>query len=254
MEIQQNTLILIPARYGSTRFPGKPLVDIAGKPMIQHVYEAAAAVSDFVYVATDDARIHDAVTAFGGRAVMTSTEHRSGTDRCYEAYMKVHEALQKEFTVVVNVQGDEPFIIPRQIESLVARFEEPAVQIATLAKPFEPGDDIFDPNKVKVVFTAHHTALYFSRNPIPYCRGAERADWLARTPYYKHVGMYAYRPEILKAITSIPQGTLEQAESLEQLRWLENGYTIAVSLTDHESIGIDTPADLEKLRTKRTKS
>lgn len=250
MEIQQNTLILIPARYASTRFPGKPLVEIDGKPMIQHVYEKAAAVSEYVYVATDDTRIYDTVTAFGGRAVMTSAEHRSGTDRCHEAYVKVREALQKDFTVVVNVQGDEPFIIPRQIESLITRFEESAVQIATLAKPFEQNDDIFDPNKVKVVFSTKYTALYFSRNPIPFCRGVEREAWLTRAPYYKHVGMYAYRPEILKAITAIPQGVLEQAESLEQLRWLENGYTIAVSLTDHESIGIDTPEDLRKIKDK----
>ena len=240
--MEENSLILIPARYASTRFPGKPLVDIAGKPMIQHVYEKAAVVSDHVYVATDDKRIYDAVLAFGGRAVMTSDTHRSGTDRCYEAYTKVKELLQRNFDVVVNVQGDEPFIIPGQIESLIVRFEEPAVQIATLAKPFEKND------KVKVVFSANHTALYFSRNPIPYCRGVEREDWLAKTPFYKHVGMYAYRPEILKAVTSIPQGVLEQAESLEQLRWLENGYTIAVSITNHESIGIDTPEDLEKLK------
>lgn len=250
MTIQKNTLILIPARYASTRFPGKPLVDIAGKPMIRHVYEKAVAVSEYVYVATDDKRIYNAVTAFGGRAVMTSEAHRSGTDRCYEAYTKVKKMLHRDFDVVVNVQGDEPFIVPEQIESLIVRFEEPAVQIATLAKPFGDDDEIFDPNKVKVVFSVNRTALYFSRNPIPYCRGVERDAWLAKTPYYKHVGMYAYRPEILKAITSIPQGVLEQAESLEQLRWLENGYTIAVSITDHESIGIDSPEDLEKLKTK----
>ena len=242
MAIEETSLILIPARYASTRFPGKPLVDIAGKPMVQHVYEKAAAVAAHVYVATDDERIYD--------AVMTSETHRSGTDRCYEAYTKVKEMLHRDFDVVVNVQGDEPFIIPEQIESLIACFEDPAVQIATLAKPFEKNDEIFDPNKVKVVFSANHTALYFSRNPIPYCRGVEREDWLAKTPFYKHVGMYAYRPQILKAVTSIPQGILEQAESLEQLRWLENGYTIAVSITNHESIGIDTPEDLRKLKDK----
>ena len=170
MAIEENSLILIPARYASTRFPGKPLVDIAGKPMVQHVYEKAAAVAAHVYVATDDERIYDAVLAFGGRAVMTSDAHRSGTDRCYEAYTKVKEMLQCNFDVVVNVQGDEPFIIPEQIESLITCFEDPAVQIATLAKPFEKNDEIFDPNKVKVVFSTNHTALYFSRNPIPYCR------------------------------------------------------------------------------------
>ena len=182
MTIQKNTLILIPARYASTRFPGKPLVDIAGKPMIRHVYEKAVAVSEYVYVATDDKRIYNAVTAFGGRAVMTSEAHRSGTDRCYEAYTKVKKMLHRDFDVVVNVQGDEPFIVPEQIESLIVRFEEPAVQIATLAKPFGDDDEIFDPNKVKVVFSVNRTALYFSRNPIPYCRGVERDAWLAKTP------------------------------------------------------------------------
>ena len=219
---------------------------LGGMPVIRRVYERVSAVVPDTLVATDDKRIADAVEAFGGRVVMTSDKHRSGTDRCYEAYCK----QGAEFDGVINVQGDEPFIIPEQIESLIVRFEEPAVQIATLAKPFEKNDEIFDPNKVKVVFSANHTALYFSRNPIPYCRGVEREDWLAKTPFYKHVGMYAYRPQILKAVTSIPQGILEQAESLEQLRWLENGYTIAVSITNHESIGIDTPEDLRKLKDK----
>lgn len=247
MKLQDNTLILIPSRYASTRFPGKPLVKIGGKPMVQHVYEKAIAVSPFVYVATDDERIRLAVENFGGRAVMTSSAHRSGTDRCQEAYLKVKEMLGRDFDVVVNVQGDEPFIIPEQIESLIERFNEPDVQIATLAKPFERGEEIFDPNKVKVVFSARQTAIYFSRSPIPYCRGCEPKEWFGRVPYYKHVGMYAYRPKILEAITSLSPGMLEQAESLEQLRWLENGYRIAVSITHHESIGIDTPEDLKKI-------
>lgn len=241
------SLILIPARYASTRFPGKPLVEIAGKPMIQHVYEKATAVSEHVYVATDDKRIYNTVIGFGGRAVTTATTHRSGTDRCYEAYQKVKGLLQQDFEVIVNVQGDEPFILPEQIEVLISRFEEPEIQIATLAKPFEKNEEIFDPNKVKVVFSQQHTALYFSRCPIPYCRGVEQEEWLAQTPYYKHVGMYAYRPAILESITRIPQGVLEKAESLEQLRWLECGYKIAVSITHHESIGIDTPEDLKKI-------
>ena len=179
---------------------------------------------------------------------MTSASHRSGTDRCAEAYGKVKEALGRDFKVVVNVQGDEPFIAPEQISALIARFEEPEVEIATLAKPFEKNEEIFDSNKVKVVLSARSTALYFSRCPIPYCRGVEQDGWLARAPYYKHVGMYAYRPEVLKAITALPPGVLEQTESLEQLRWLENGYTIAVSITHHESIGIDTPEDLKKIK------
>lgn len=240
------TLILIPARYASTRFPGKPLAEIAGKPMIRHVVEKAVKVSDCVYVATDDVRIADVVGGFGGKAVLTSVTHQSGTDRCYEAYQKVAAELQQEFDVIVNIQGDEPFIRPEQIRSLIACFEDSQVQIATLAKKFEVNDDIFDLNKVKVVFSSLHAALYFSRSPIPFCRGIEKAEWLATTDFYKHVGMYAYRPSVLKEITSIPQGRLEKAESLEQLRWLENGYKIAVRVTEHESIGIDTPEDLEK--------
>ena len=245
--MRDNTLILIPARYASTRFPGKPLALIGGKPMVQHVYEKAAAVSPHVYVATDDERIRRVVEGFGGHAVMTATTHRSGTDRCHEAYACIRQGLGRDFDVVVNIQGDEPFILPAQVETLVDRFTDPAVQIATLAKPLERLDDLLDPNKVKVVCSARWTALYFSRSPIPYCRGVDREQWLARVPHYKHVGMYAYRPAVLEAITALPPGQLEQAESLEQLRWLENGYTIAVSLTDHESIGIDTPEDLARV-------
>lgn len=239
-------LILIPARYASTRFPGKPLAEIGGKPVIGHVVEKAMQVADDVFVATDDRRIYDCVVNFGGKAVMTSTEHRSGTDRCYEAFCRIAGQTGKTFDVVVNIQGDEPFILPAQVTSLLSCFEDPEVQIATLAKKFECNDDIFDPNKVKVVCTAGGKALYFSRSAIPYCRGVDQKQWLESTPFYKHVGMYAYRPEVLKEITSLAQGELEKAESLEQLRWLENGYNIAVRFTDHESIGIDTPEDLQK--------
>jgi len=246
--LKKNSLILIPARYASTRFPGKPLVEIQGKPMVQHVYEKAIAVAGQVYVATDDARIYETVQAFGGKAVMTSSDHQSGTDRCFEAYVKVKEELQRDFEVIVNVQGDEPFIDPGQIETLIARFANPEIQIATLAKPFEENEEIFDPNKVKVVFSRQGMALYFSRSPIPFCRGMEQEKWLATTSYYKHVGMYAYRPEVLQAVTALPRGGLEQAESLEQLRWLENGYKIAVGITHHESIGIDTPEDLQRIQ------
>ena len=241
-------LILIPARYASTRFPGKPLAEIGGKPVIRHVVEKAMQVADDVFVATDDRRIYDCVVNFGGKAVMTSTEHRSGTDRCYEAFGRIAGQTGKTFDVVVNIQGDEPFILPAQVTSLLSCFEDPEVQIATLAKKFECNDDIFDPNKVKVVCTAGGKALYFSRSAIPYCRGVDGKQWLESTPFYKHIGMYAYRPEVLKEITSLAQGELEKAESLEQLRWLENGYNIAVRFTDHESIGIDTPEDLEKAR------
>lgn len=241
-------LIIIPARYASTRFPGKPLVDINGKPMIRHVCERASTVSKHVFVATDDQRIADAVSAFGFRAVMTSPDHKSGTDRCYEAYTQIIRSGEAAFDVVVNVQGDEPFIRPEQIEALVDCFQDPGVEIATLVKKIEREKDLFDPNKVKVVFSAANQALYFSRSPIPYCRGENREYWLSKADYYKHIGMYAYRPESLKAITRLPQGGLEKTESLEQLRWLEHGFTIAVALTDYESVGIDTPEDLNDIK------
>lgn len=243
-----NVLILIPARYASTRFPGKPLAEIGGKPVIEHVYDKARAVTQEVFVATDDTRIFNRVEQFGGRAIMTSDKHKSGTDRCFEAYQRVVAATGKSYDVVVNIQGDEPFIAPEQVRTLVACFEEPQVQIATLAKPFEENADVFDPNKVKVVCSARQMALYFSRSAIPFCRGIGQEKWLATTPFYKHIGMYAYRPEVLREITALPQGVLEKAESLEQLRWLENGYTIAIRLTDHESVGIDTPEDLERAK------
>lgn len=239
-------LIIIPARYASTRFPGKPLAEIGGKPVIQHVVEKATKVSADAFVATDDNRIYEQVRAFGGRAVMTAATHRSGTDRCFEAYCKIVGEQDIHYDVVINIQGDEPFILPEQIRALADCFEDPEIQIATLAKRFENNADIFDPNKVKVVFSGSGKALYFSRSPIPYCRGVETQAWLTETAFYKHVGMYAYRPEVLKEITALLPGRLEKAESLEQLRWLENGYHIAVKMTEHESIGIDTPADLEK--------
>lgn len=242
------SLIIIPARYASTRFPGKPLALLGDKPVIAHVVEKARAVSKAVFVATDDRRIYDCVREFGGEAILTSDTHRSGTDRCYEAYTKILASRSERYEVVVNLQGDEPFIQPAQIESLVACFKDPSVQIATLAKRFETCADIFDPNKVKVVFSASGSALYFSRSPIPYCRGVEEEKWLSVTDFYKHVGMYAYRPEVLKEITALASGRLEKVESLEQLRWLENGYKIAVKETEWESLGIDTPEDLERAR------
>ncbi|MDR1757195.1 MAG: 3-deoxy-manno-octulosonate cytidylyltransferase [Culturomica sp.] len=241
-------LILIPARYASTRFPGKPLAELAGKPMIRHVAERASEAYPDVYVATDDERILRAVQAFGGKAVMTAASHASGTDRCFEAYRSVAAETGASYDVVVNVQGDEPFVRPEQIRSLVNCFARPEIQIATLAARITRQEDITDPNKVKVVFSEQGRALYFSRSPIPCCRGAEISDWLERADYYKHIGMYAYRPEVLREITSLPCGKLEKAESLEQLRWLEHHYAIAVELTGYESIGIDTPADLEEAR------
>lgn len=236
---------IIPARYASTRFPGKPLADMKGKYMIQRVYEQARKVLDHVCVATDDDRIFNAVQSFGGEVVMTSAQHRSGTDRCFEAY----RTLGGHEDVVINIQGDEPFIKPEQIESLIACFDSPQIQIATLVRPFEASEGyeaLANPNSPKVVLNERHEALYFSRSVIPYLRGVEPAEWLARHTYYKHIGMYGYRADVLSQITCLPQSSLELAESLEQLRWLQNGYTIKVGITTQETIGIDTPADLEK--------
>lgn len=237
---------IIPARYASTRFPGKPLADMDGKPMIQRVYERVKDVLDAVCVATDDTRIEQAVKAFGGQVVMTSDQHRSGTDRCYEAYQKVGEG----YDVVVNIQGDEPFIHPEQIQTIKACFADAGTQIATLVKPFRTDGDfestLFNPNSPKVVLNKNNEALYFSRSIIPYIRGKNYTEWLPSHTFYKHIGLYAYRAQVLREITRLPQSALELAESLEQLRWLENGYKIKVGITEQETIGIDTPEDMEK--------
>lgn len=238
-------IAIIPARYASTRFPAKPLAMLGGKPVIRRVYEQVAGVLDDAVVATDDRRIYDAIAAFGGKVVMTSTEHRSGTDRCWEAYLKQN----LKYDVVVNVQGDEPFIRASQLETLKRCFDDPATDIATLVKPFTEADGLAaleNPNSPKVVLDARSRAIYFSRSVIPYLRGVERTEWLARHTFYKHIGLYAFRTEVLRAVTSLPPSPLEKAESLEQLRWLENGYKIGVGITDVETIGIDTPEDLEK--------
>lgn len=236
---------IIPARYASTRFPAKPLAMLGGKTVIQRVYEQVAGVLDDAYVATDDERIEAAVKSFGGKVVMTSVHHKSGTDRCYEAYTKIGG----DFDVVVNIQGDEPFIQPSQLEALTACFDDTTTQIATLVKPFT-ADNGFDAlenvNSPKVVLNKNMNALYFSRSIIPYQRNAEKEDWLKNHTYYKHIGLYAYRVEVLKEITSLPQSSLELAESLEQLRWIENGYLIKAGITNVETIGIDTPQDLER--------
>lgn len=238
---------IIPARFASTRFPGKPLVDIGGKTMIQRVYEQVSKVLTDVYVATDDQRIFDAVLAFGGKAIMTSDQHKSGTDRCYEAYSK----LTGVFDVVINVQGDEPFIQPEQIEALKACFETGNTEIATLAKRFTEKDGfeaLNNSNSPKLVVNKFDEAMYFSRSIIPFRRGAETADWLSLGSYLKHVGIYAYRADVLRQLTLLEQSPLEISESLEQLRWLENGFRIKVGYTDVETVGIDTPEDLEKVK------
>ena len=238
---------IIPARYASTRFPGKPLADLGGKTMIERVYERAKAVIGDVAVATDDERIFKAVEAFGGKAVMTSTEHRSGTDRCLEAYHK----LGSDADVVINIQGDEPFIAPSQLRSLMESFDNRSVELASLARPFEASrgfDALFDPNTVKVVMDDSMNAIYFSRSIIPYVRNHDWKNWLKYAQFYTHVGLYGYRADVLEKICRLPQSSLEIAESLEQLRWIQNGYKIRMSLTDEPTIGIDTPADLEAAR------
>ncbi|WP_024993979.1 3-deoxy-manno-octulosonate cytidylyltransferase [Phocaeicola paurosaccharolyticus] len=236
---------IIPARYASTRFPAKPLAMLGGKMVIQRVFEQVSGVLDEVYVATDDERIEAAVKSFGGNVVMTSTNHKSGTDRCYEAYTKVGAG----YDVVVNIQGDEPFIQRSQLESIKNCFSDESTQIATLVKPYTESDGIEaleNVNSPKVVVDNRMNAIYFSRSVIPFLRGVDKADWLKRQTYYKHIGLYAYRAEVLKEITRLPQSALEMTESLEQLRWIENGYKIKVGISDVETIGIDTPEDLER--------
>ena len=238
-------LCIIPARYASTRFPAKPLAILGGKPVIERVYEQVVQNMDAVYVATDDQRIFDAVKGFGGKVVMTGTDLKSGTDRCQQAYQKIGE----KYDVIVNVQGDEPFIHPSQLDAIKRCFDDPTTQIATLVKPFTPGqgfDALANVNSPKVVVDKNMRAIYFSRSIIPYIRKGEQKDWLSMHTYYKHIGLYAYRAEVLAEITSLPQSSLEIAESLEQLRCIENGYTIKVGITDIETIGIDTPDDLAR--------
>ena len=233
---------IIPARYASTRFPGKPLALLGGKPVIQHVYEKVAAVLEAAYVATDDERIYDVVKSFGGQVVMTRTDHKSGTDRIEEAI----EKIGGEWDVVVNVQGDEPFVAKSQLDTICHCFDDPTTQIATLGKPFESMEAVQNPNSPKIVVDNMGFAMYFSRGVIPYVRGKEMSSWLTHYPFLKHLGIYAYRKDVLRQVTQLPQSSLEIAESLEQLRWLQNGFKIKVGTTDVETVGIDTPQDLER--------
>lgn len=233
---------IIPARYASTRFPGKPLALLGGRPVIQHVYEKAVQTLGEAYVATDDERIARVVESFGGRAVMTSASHRSGTDRIEEAA----EILGTDADVIINIQGDEPFVDASQLKTLQALFDDGETQIGTLGKRFDTMEATENPNSPKIACDRRGFALYFSRSVIPFVRGQERASWLEHYPFLKHLGLYAYRREVLREITQLPQSPLELAESLEQLRWLENGYRIRVGLTDVETVGIDTPEDLER--------
>jgi 3-deoxy-D-manno-octulosonate cytidylyltransferase len=239
---------IIPARYASSRFQGKPLVLIGNKPMIQRVYEQASKALGIVYVATDDKRIFEAVVAFGGKAIMTSPDHMSGTDRCSEAVTTIMDETGRNIDVVINIQGDEPFIKPEQISLLMACFDDETVELATLVRETVPGEDLFKPNQPKVILNSKKDAIYFSRAAIPFIRDTEMSNWSENHIFYKHLGLYAYRTETLKKITKLARSPLEIAESLEQNRWIENGFSIRTAVTSWESIGIDTPDDLEKAK------
>ncbi|NEU07211.1 3-deoxy-manno-octulosonate cytidylyltransferase [Flavihumibacter sp. R14] len=234
---------IIPARYASTRFPGKPLIDIGGKSMIRRVYEQAlkSKLLSEVVVSTDDQRIYDHVSGFGGSVQMTSATHQSGTDRCAETALYYEDS-----DVFVNIQGDEPFIDPKQIDLLCSCFSEPQVDLATLIKKITDIEELRSPNSPKVIINNKDEAIYFSRTPIPFLRDHKQDTWLQYQSYYKHIGIYGYRREALNAITKLRVSSLESAEALEQLRWIENGYTIKVAVTTIESIAIDTPSDLSK--------
>jgi len=235
---------IIPARYASSRFPGKPLVDIGGKSMIQRVYEQVKNTSCLheVIVATDDDRIAEHVKSFAGNVILTASSHQSGTDRCAEVIAKV-----SGFDIVINIQGDEPFINPLQIELLASCFDKEETQIATLVKKIHTEDELFNVNIPKVVRNIAGQAIYFSRQTIPYVRGIEQKNWLSKHSYFKHIGIYGYRTDVLKELTQLPISILEESEALEQLRWIEHGYTIQTAETEHETIAVDTQEDLERI-------
>ena len=241
---------IIPSRYSSTRFPGKPLATINGKTMIERVYKQTKKALEYVYVATDDTRIADEVKRFGGKVIMTSENHQSGTDRLAEAIDIIQNERNENFDVVINIQGDEPFIQAEQIEEIKSCFDNEKTEIATLVKKIDKTDDIFDENKPKVVFDNDMNAICFSRSPIPFIRNTEKTEWLNKHKFYRHIGMYAYKTKTLQELTKLEQSPLEIAESLEQLRWIENGYKIRVAKTNFDSIGIDTPEDLERILNK----
>lgn len=238
------TIGIIPARYESTRFPGKPLADIGGISMIQRVYNQTKHAGSLheVVVATDDERIYEHVQSFAGNVIMTAKDHSSGTDRCAEVIEKV-----SGFDLAINIQGDEPFIDPQQIDLLASCFSSGAVQIATLVRKITNIEDLESENKPKVVLNTKGEALYFSRQPIPFCRGKKLADWLGKMDYYNHIGIYGYRVDVLKEIAKLPVSKMESSESLEQLRWLDNGYRIQTALSNHPNDAVDTPEDLQSL-------
>jgi 3-deoxy-manno-octulosonate cytidylyltransferase (CMP-KDO synthetase) len=239
---------IISARYASSRFAGKTLALIGDKPMIQRVYEQASKALSKVYVATDDERIYKCVENFGGKAIMTSPYHLSGTDRCSEAVTKIEDKIGKKIDVAINIQGDEPFIKPEQITALMNCFANEEVEIATLIRKTEADENLFNPNQPKVVINSKGEAIYFSRSVIPFVRDSETSEWQKKHTFFKHIGLYAYKTKTLSEITKLPRSPLEIAESLEQNRWIENGYKIMTAITNWESIGIDTPEDLEKAK------
>ena len=241
---------IIPARFASSRFPGKPLAEISGKSMIQRVYEQAQKAKSLskIVVATDDSRIFDHVIGFGGEAYMTAENHPSGTDRCFEALQKAGGSSKYDY--IINIQGDEPFIDPETIEQM-AKLLDFKTEIATAVKKINDYETLFDPNVVKAVLTMRKQCLYFSRQTVPYVRGHEPGTWLEHADFYKHIGLYAYRNDVLEQISHLPPSPLENTEKLEQLRWLGYGYKIYATVTNYESIGVDTPEDLEKLNKSR---
>lgn len=236
---------IIPARYASTRFPGKPLVDIAGKSMIERVYTQATksmALSDII-VATDHEEIERTVQSFGGNVCLTSVDHPSGTDRCAEVLEKMNLVCD----AVINIQGDEPFIDPRQIDLLCSCFDDPRTELATIIKEITSNQVLFNPNSPKAIVDKEGFAIYFSRHPLPFIRGAEQGEWLGKHRFYQHIGLYGYQPDVLKKITSLPASSLEKAEALEQLRWIENGFRIKTAITSFDTVAIDTPEDLKRV-------
>ena len=239
---------IIPARYASTRFPGKPLAMLGDKPMIQWVYERASSLFEHLLVATDDQRIYDAVERFGGLVHMTSPVHSSGTERCAEAALVYEQQTGLSFSHVVNIQGDEPLIQPEQLQTLIDCIQTPGTGIATLIRPLEAEEELENPNVVKVVVDQSFRALYFSRAPIPFVRSSGLDQETENLPFYTHIGLYAFRREVLEQVVTLPPSALEQAESLEQLRWMEHGITIRTAVTQLPSLGVDTPEDLENIR------
>lgn len=242
------TLAIIPSRYASTRFPGKPLVDLEGKSMVRRVYERASQGADTVVVATDDDRIVQEVKSFGGKVVMTASHHNTGTNRCLEAYEIWKRETGEEYDVIINVQGDEPMLDPAGLRTLIYPFSDSDCEMSTLVCPATSVDELFNPNNVFVTMAHNGKALYFSRHPIPFVRGEEKENWLKKASFYRHIGLYAFRPCALRSFASMAMGDLEKAESLEQLRWLESGRDIYCGIVNEVSISVDTPEDADAVR------